>query len=87
MIGLQVFQWRYFFLTISYKFVHIPDCREQDEWHPHFTSSLKLPYISELADLNYTFKTLFKINPKAIIMGTSSQFHDGKHLKILHTLI
>ena len=40
---------------------------------------LKLPYIRKLVNLNYTFK----INLKAIIIGTSSQFRNGIYLKIL----
>ena len=44
----------------------------------YFTAScLKLPYISKLVDLNNTFK----ISPKAIMMGASSQFHRGAHLE------
>ena len=31
--------------------------------------------------LKYTFSIPFRINLKAIIMGTSSQFHDGAQLK------
>ena len=44
--------------------------------------------ISELiTDLKYTFNIPFRINLKTIIMGTSSQFHDGAHLAtILPTL-
>ena len=38
--------------------------------------------ISELIiNLKYTFNILFRINLKTIIMGTSSQFHDGAQLK------
>ena len=38
--------------------------------------------ISELiTNLKYTFNIPFKINLKTIIMGTSSQFHDGAQLK------
>ena len=63
-------------------------CMEQDESHPHFIFYCKLPkitldYISELINLSYTFNTPFKVILKAIIMGTSSQSHDGLHLKIL----
>ena len=37
--------------------------------------------ISELiTDLKYTFNIPFRINLKTIIMGTSSQFHDGAQL-------
>ena len=43
---------------------------------------IKLPYISELVNRNYNFKTLFKISLKAIIMETSSQFYDGVYLQI-----
>ena len=50
-------------------------------------SCLKLPYISELVNISYTFKTPFKISLKTIIMEISSQFRDGVHLKILPTLI
>ena len=38
--------------------------------------------ISELiTNLKYTFNIPFRINPKTIIMGTSSEFHDGAQLK------
>ena len=39
---------------------------------------LKLPYISKLVNLTHTFK----ISLKAIIMRTTSQFHNGVRLKI-----
>ena len=51
------------------------------------TSCLKLPYISELVNPNYTFKPLLKISLKASTRETLSQFHDGVDLKILPTLV
>ena len=62
-------------------------CREQYESHPHFVSHRKpskstLDYISELIYLNYTFKTLFKVSLKTVIMEVSSKLYDGMHLKI-----
>ena len=43
--------------------------------------------ISELiTNLKYTFNIPFKINLKTIIMGTSSQFHDGAQLKFYQHL-
>ena len=69
-----------------YQISYAPDCKEQDESHPHFIFHwklfLKLPYISKLVNLNYTFK----ISPKAIIIGTSCQFHNDIHFKILRIL-
>ena len=54
---------------------YVTDCKEQDESHPHFTFHckmfLKLPYVSKLVNLKYTFK----ISLKAIKIGTTSQFH------------
>ena len=43
--------------------------------------------INELiTNLKYTFNIPFRINPKTIIMGTSSQFHDGAQLKFYPNL-
>ena len=43
--------------------------------------------ISELIiNLKYTFNIRFRINLKTIIMGTSSQFHDGTQLKFYPNL-
>ena len=71
-----------------------PRCKEQDGSHPQFIfyyklSKITLQYISEIINLNYTFNTPFKLvsKPRAIIMRTLSQSHDGVHLKILVTLL
>ena len=73
-----------------HQITYVLDCEEQDGSHPNFYSianCLKLPYISELVNLNYIFKAPFIIGLKAIIMGNSFQFHDGVHFKILPTLV
>ena len=61
--------------------------KEQDDSHPQFVFHcklfLKLPYISKLVSLNYAFK----VSLKAIIIETSSQFHNFIHLNILLILI
>ena len=63
--------------------IYFPDCKEQDESHPHFIFHhklfLKLHYISKLVNLNY----FFKISLKAMIIGTTFQFHNGISLKIV----
>ena len=72
-------------------------CKEQKESQPYFIFYCKLSKISLAArllimiselrtNLKYTFNIPFRINLKAIIMGTS-QFHDGAQLaNILPTL-
>ena len=66
---------------------YVPDCKEEDESHPHFIFRYKLflkpSYISKLVNLNY----FFKASLKAVITGTTSQFHNGIHLKILFIFI
>ena len=42
--------------------------------------------LSELISLKYAFNISFKITRKSMIMGTSSEFHDGIQLNILPTL-
>ena len=49
-------------------------------------SKITLDFISELINLKYAFNISFKITLKTIIIGTSSQFHDGVQLNILPTL-
>ena len=66
-------------------------CKEQNESQPYFIfycklSEIILDFISELINLKYGFNIPFKITQKAIIMGTSAQFHDSVHLNILPTL-
>ena len=52
----------------------------------YFIASFTLDFISGLINLKYAFNIPFKITFKIIIMGTSSQFHDGVQLNILpHT--
>ena len=63
-------------------------CKGQEEPYPHFIFYCKLSkatvdFMSELIHLNYSFNIPFKISLKAIIMGASSQFHDGVQLNIL----
>ena len=92
----KVFWWLHFSLGINLSiFLSIKPCnlyerqfikylcpRLQDESHPHFIFHyklfLKLPCISRLVNLNY----FLKISLKAIIFGTTSQFHNTIHLKI-----
>ena len=38
-----------------------------------------------ITNLKYPFNIPFRINLKIIIMGTSSQFHDGAQLNVTHT--
>ena len=62
-----------------------PRCKEQEESQPYFIfycklSKITLDFISELINLKYSFNIPFKITLKTIIMGTSSQFHDGVQL-------
>ena len=69
-----------------------PRCKERDESHPHFIfhcklSQTTLDFINKLINLNYTFRSPFKIGIKDIIMGMSSQTHDNVKLEILPTLI
>ena len=69
-----------------------PTCKEREESHPHFIFYCKLSkttpnFIGELTDLNYSFNIPFKISLRAIIMGTSSQFHYGVLLKTLPTFL
>ena len=68
-----------------------PRCKEQKDSQPCFIFYYKLPkitldYVSELINLKYAFNIPFKIFLQTVIMGTSSQFHDGVQLKILPTL-
>ena len=69
-----------------------PRCKEQKELQSYLIFYCKLSkvtlwdIISELINLKYAFNIPFKITLKTIIMGTSSQFHDGVQLKILPTL-
>ena len=68
-----------------------PRCKEQKESQPYFIFNCKLTkitldFISELINLKYAFNIFFKVTLKTIIIGTSSQFHDGVQLKILPTL-
>ena len=76
-----------FMEKVIHQISYVPDCKEQNESHPHFTFHCKLllkpPYISKLINLNYAFK----ISLSVIIIGTKSQFHNGIHLKILFILI
>ena len=65
--------------------------KEQKESRPFFIfyyklSKIILDFIGELSNLKYAFNIPFKITLKTIIMGTSSQFHDGVQLNILPTL-
>ena len=46
-------------------------------------SKITLEFIGELMNLKYSFNIPFKITLKTIIMGTSSQFHNGVQLNIL----
>ena len=68
-----------------------PRCKEQKESQPYFIfyckpSRITLDFISELINLEYTFKVLFKVTLKTIIMVTTTPFHDGVKLNILATL-
>ena len=68
-----------------------PRSIEQEESQPYFIFHCKLSrttldFIRELINLIYTFNVPFKFILKTIIMGTSSQFHDGVQLNILPTL-
>ena len=67
----------------------VPDVQNKKSLNPiiYFTycklSKITLDFISELINLKYTFNIPFKITLKTIIiMGTSSQFHDGVQLKV-----
>ena len=69
-----------------------PRCKEREESHPQFTvhcrlSQTTLDYINKLINLNYTFRTPFRISIKGILMATSSRTHDGIKLEILQILI
>ena len=69
-----------------------PRCTEREESHPHFIfhcrlSQTTLDYINKLINLNYTFRTPFRISIKGILMATSSRTHDGIKLEILQILI
>ena len=44
-------------------------------------NSIKFLINELIINLKYTFNIPFRINLKTIIMGTSSQFHDGAQLK------
>ena len=64
-----------------------PRCKEKKESQPYFISycklsKLTLEFISKLFNLKYAFNIPFKITLKTIIMGISSQFHDGVQLNI-----
>ena len=65
-----------------------PRCKEQKESQPLYfifyckLSKITLDFISELINLKYAFNIPFKITLKTIIIGTSSQFHDGVKLNI-----
>ena len=66
-------------------------CKEQKESQSCFLfycnlSKIILDFISELIYLKYPFNIPLKITLKTIIVGTSSQFHDGLQLKILPIL-
>ena len=68
-----------------------PSCKEQKESQPYLIfyckiSKITLDFNSELINLKYAFKIPFKITHKTIIMGRSSQFHDGIQLTILPIL-
>ena len=68
-----------------------PRCKEQKESQPYFMfyyklSKITLDFISEIINPKYAFNIPFKTTLKTIIMGTSSQFHDGVQLGILPTL-
>ena len=69
-----------------------PRCKEREESHPHFIfhcrlSQTTLDYISKLNNLNYTFRTPFRISKKDILMATSSRTYNGVKIEILQTLI
>ena len=69
-----------------------PRCKEREESHPHFIfhcrlSQTTLDFINKLINLNYTFKTPFKISIKDTLMATSPHTHDGLKLEILQALI
>ena len=71
--------------------VLFPGCKERKESQTYFIfycnfSKITLDFISKLINLKYAFNIPFKITPKTIITGTSSQFYDGVQLKILDTL-
>ena len=63
-----------------------PRYKEQKESQPYFIfycklSKITLDFISEIINLKYVFDILFKITLRTIIiMGTSSQFHDGVNI-------
>ena len=66
-------------------------CKEQKESQIYFIfycwlSKITLDFISKLISLKYAFDISFKITLKTIIMGASSQFHDGVQLNIIPTL-
>ena len=68
-----------------------PRSKEQKESQPYFIfycklAKITLDFSSKLINLKYAFNIAFKITLKTIIMGTSSQFHDGAQLNILLTL-
>ena len=59
-----------------------PRCKKQKESQPYFIfhcnfSKITLDFISELINLKYAFNIPFKITLKTIMMGISSQFHNG----------
>ena len=59
-----------------------PRCKEREESYPHFIfhcrlSRITLDFINKLINLDYTFRTPFKISVKDILMATSSHTHDG----------
>ena len=69
-----------------------PRCKEREESHPHFIfhcrlSQTTLDFINKLINLNYNFRTPFRISIKDILMATSPHTHDGVKLEILQTLI
>ena len=69
-----------------------PRCKEQEKSHSHFVfhrrlSKTTLDFINKLINLNYTFRTPFRISIKNILMATSPHTHDGVKLESLQTLI
>ena len=88
----------YCILSIWYKFFsfsrmdNLPNSlcpRRREQLCPHFIfhyklSKTTLDYLSEIVNLNYTFKTPLKLDHHKWV---SSQFHGDIHLKILPTLM
>ena len=68
-----------------------PSCKEREESHPDFIfhcrlSQTTLDYINKLINLNYNFRTPFRISMKDILMATSPRTNDSVKLEILQTL-